>query len=318
MRNIKKIADLDYSLQESIEFEATVLDFAEGLEESKRPMRITLKLEDSGEVVQAISWTYNLQQILKDGVNSIDVISFEALSGVFSNKQQQIRVGNAKLTGKQSLKKIVKAAVDVIALKRDFQIIISKYITTPIIKQMLNDMIMDEPKFFEWPASTKLHHGYEGGLALHTLHVVKNAISLWENYQGESIDIEVIVAAAMLHDYGKLTEYNKDGSRTIYGDLISHLVDGSEKVSEFCWKKGVNPSTDKKIVIIKHIILSHHEFPEFGAAVKPGTLEAFIVARSDAMDAVYGGITEQIQNLTSGQQTDRLLIADNSKILRWK
>jgi 3'-5' exoribonuclease len=317
MRLIKKASDLDYSIQEAIEFEATVLEFSEGLEENKRPMRVSLKLEESGEVVQAISWTYTLQQLFKDAASSVDIVSFEALSGVFSNKQQQIRIGNAKLTGKQSTKKIIKT-VDIIGIKRDFQNIISKYITTPLIRDMINDMIINESRFFEWPASTKLHHGYEGGLASHTLNVVKNAISLWENYQGENIDIEVIVAAAMLHDYGKLTEYNKDGSRTIYGDLVSHLVDGSEKVSEFCWKRGINPSTDKKIVIIKHIILSHHEYPEFGAAVRPATLEAFIVARSDAMDAVYGGINEQLVNLVSGQQTDKLMIADGVKILRWK
>jgi 3'-5' exoribonuclease len=317
MRLIKKASDLDYSIQEAIEFEATVLEFSEGLEENKRPMRVSLKLEESGEVIQAISWTYTLQQLFKDAASSVDIVSFEALSGVFSNKQQQIRIGNAKLTGKQSTKKIIKT-VDIIGIKRDFQNIISKYITTPLIRDMINDMIISESRFFEWPASTKLHHGYEGGLASHTLNVVKNAISLWENYQGENIDIEVIVAAAMLHDYGKLTEYNKDGSRTIYGDLVSHLVDGSEKVSEFCWKRGINPSTDKKIVIIKHIILSHHEYPEFGAAVRPATLEAFIVARSDAMDAVYGGINEQLVNLVSGQQTDKLMIADGVKILRWK
>jgi 3'-5' exoribonuclease len=317
MRLIKKASDLDYSIQEAIEFEATVLEFSEGLEENKRPMRVSLKLEESGEVVQAISWTYTLQQLFKDAASSVDIVSFEALSGVFSNKQQQIRIGNAKLTGKQSTKKIIKT-VDIIGIKRDFQNIISKYITTPLIRDMINDMIINESRFFEWPASTKLHHGYEGGLASHTLNVVKNAISLWENYQGENIDVEVIVAAAMLHDYGKLTEYNKDGSRTIYGDLVSHLVDGSEKVSEFCWKRGINPSTDKKIVIIKHIILSHHEYPEFGAAVRPATLEAFIVARSDAMDAVYGGINEQLVNLVSGQQTDKLMIADGVKILRWK
>lgn len=318
MRTIKKVSDLDYSMQEAIQFEATVLEVMnEGLEENKRPLRVSLKLEESGEVLQAISWSYNLLQLLKDASKSIDIISFEALSGVFSNKQQQIRIGNAQQTGKQSLKKVIRT-VDVMSIKREFQSIISKYISTPLIRDMLEQMIMDNSNFFEWPASSKLHHAYEGGLASHTLNVTRNAIALWENYQGENLDIEVVVAGAMLHDYGKLTEYNKDGSRTIYGDLISHLVDGSEKVSEFCWKRGINPTTDRKIVIIKHILLSHHEKPEFGAAVKPATLEAFIVSRADAVDAVYGGVSEQLQNLTSGQMTDRLMVADGAKVLRWK
>jgi putative nucleotidyltransferase with HDIG domain len=318
MRTIKNLAELDYSLQETIDFEATVLDVLdEGLEERKRPMRISLRLEESGEVLQAISWTYNLLQLLKDAAKSTDIVLFEALSGVFSNKQEQIRVGNAKLTGKQSTKKVLKS-INVLETKRDIQTLINRYITTPIIKNIIEELIMNEPKFFEWPAATKVHHAYEGGLAFHSLSVARNAISLWENYKGENIDSELVVAGALIHDLGKLSEYNKDGSRTLYGDLVSHLVDGSERISEFCWKKGINPTTDKKVVILKHIVLSHHERPDFGAAVKPAVLEAYIVARADAIDAVYESINGELQNITSGQTTDRLTVTEGTKIIKWK
>ena len=319
MKTITKIADIDYSTQESISFDATVLDVVnEGLEENKRPIRVSLKLEDSGETIQAISWSYNLLQLFKDGAKSADIILFEAMSGTFSNKQQQIRIGNAKPTGKQSLKKIVKAAVDTLALKREYQSILNKYVSTPLIREMLDKLIMDDSRFFEWPAATKVHHNFEGGLAVHTLQVIKHTISFWEAYKGENLDLETMVAGAMLHDIGKLSEYQADGSRTILGDLISHIVDGSERVSQFCWSKGINPLTDKKMVIIKHIILSHHEKLEYGAAVQPAVLEAILVARADALDATFEGINRELLNLTSGQQTEKLLSADGVKILRWQ
>jgi putative nucleotidyltransferase with HDIG domain len=318
MRTIKNLAEVDYSQQETIDFEATVLSVLdEGLEERKRPMKVSLKLEETGEMFQVISWSYNLLQLFKDAAKSTDILLFEALSGVFSNKQEQIRVGNAKLTNKQSTKKVLKS-VNVLETKRELQTLINRYISTPIIKTVVEELVMNEPKFFEWPAATKVHHAYEGGLAFHTLSVAKNAVSLWENYKGENIDLELIVSGAILHDIGKLTEYNQDGSRTLYGDLISHLVDGSEKISEVCWKKGINPSTDRKIVILKHIVLSHHERPDFGAAVKPAVMEAYIVARADAIDALYESVNNELQNITSGQMTEKLIVTEGTRIIKWK
>jgi 3'-5' exoribonuclease len=318
MKTIKNLAEVDYSQQETIDFEATVLAVLdEGLEERKRPMKVSLKLEETGEVFQTISWSYGLLQLFKDASKSTDILLFEALSGVFSNKQEQIRVGNAKLTNKQSLKKVLKS-VNMLDIKRELQTLINRYISTPIIKDVIEELVTNEPKFFEWPAATKVHHAYEGGLAFHTLSVIKNAISLWENYKGENIDLELIVAGAILHDIGKLMEYNQDGSRTLYGDLISHLVDGSEKVSEVCWRKGINPTTDRKIVILKHIILSHHERPDFGAAVKPAVMEAYIVARADAIDALYESVNSELQNITSGQMTEKLIVTEGTRIIKWK
>jgi len=318
MRNIKSVSDIDYSQQESIEFEATVIDIInEGMEESKRPMKLSLKLEETGEMIQVISWSFSLLQMIKEGLRSTEVIVFEALSGVFSNKQEQIRVGNARLAGKKSTKKIIKT-VDVVSLKREFNTLMNKYLSTPLIRNMAEELIMKDDRFFEWPAATKLHHAFEGGLAVHSLQVTKHAISMWENYKGENMDIEVIVAGAMLHDIGKLEEYNKDGSRTLFGDLVSHLVSGMERITEYCRSVGVDANRDKQIVVIKHILISHHEKLEFGAAVKPSTLEAVIVAKADALDGNFEGARTALENLSVGSFSDRLLVLDGSKVLRWK
>jgi 3'-5' exoribonuclease len=318
MRTIKSLSDVSYSQQETIQFEATVIDIIyEGLEESKRPMRLSLKLEETGEMVQVISWTYALLNMMKDALKSIEVVSFEALAGMFSNKQEQIRVGNAQFVGKKSTRKIIKT-VDILGVKRDLNSIINKYLTTPLIRDMVETLVMKDQRFFEWPAATKIHHAYEGGLAVHTLQVTKNAISIWENYQGQNLDLEVVVAGAMLHDIGKLSEYNKDGSRTIYGNLVSHLVEGSEKISEFCFQKGIVPSQNIRITIIKHIVLSHHERLEFNAAVTPATVEAIVVARADALDGSFEGISKELENLPNGEFTDKLMAANGTKILKWK
>jgi 3'-5' exoribonuclease len=318
MRLIKSLQDVNYSQQEAIEFEATVTDVSnEGLEEAKRPMRVSLKLEETGENFQVISWNFQLLQMLKDAQRSTDIILFEALSGVFSNKQEQIRVGNSRLTGKKSNKKTIKTA-DVTELKREYNSLINKYISTPFIKKMVEDLVLNNPIFFEWPAATKVHHAYEGGLAVHSLQVTKHAISMWENYQGENLDLEIIVTGALMHDIGKLEEYNKDGSKTLFGELISHIISGAEKICEYCRLNGIDPNRDRKIVILRHIILSHHEKLEFGSPSKPATLEALIVSKADALDASFEGASTAFENISVGEFSDRLLVLDGSKILRWK
>jgi 3'-5' exoribonuclease len=317
MKEIMALSEINYSQQEAIQFKATVMDVGnEGQEDKKRPMRFSLKMESSGETFQAISWNYSILQLLKDAAKTIDVIEFEALSGTF-NTGQQIRVGNAKITGVQSLKKTIRV-IDTSGIKRDLNSIINKYISTKPIRDMIEALVINEPRFFEWPAATKLHHDYEGGLAVHTLNVVNHAISMWENYKGEELDIEVVVAGAILHDIGKLTEYNKDGSKTAFGHLISHIIDGTEKVSEYCIRNNIDANRDKKMVLIKHVILSHHERLDFGSPVQPATMEAIIVAKADTLDAVVGGVRKELDNLSVGELTGNLTINNGAKVLKWK
>lgn len=318
MKTIYNLSEIDYGAQDSIEFEATVLEIIhEGNKETKRPIQATIKLENSGETLRITSWAYEFLQLLKDAVDSIEIINFEGFAGRFRDNQEQIRIGSAKATGKQSTKKIIKV-LDIIATKREYNSIINTYIKTPAIHGMLETLIMNEPKFFEWPAATRIHHNYEGGLAVHTLQVVKHSILLWNEYsQSTELDIEVLIAGAMLHDLGKLSEYKKDGSREVYGNIIPHIVDGSDRVLEFCLRNNIN-YYDTRIMMIRHIILSHHEKLEFGSPVTPSILEALIVARADAMDSSFEGIKKELELLQVGQMTDKLLAADGNKMLKWK
>jgi 3'-5' exoribonuclease len=140
---------------------------------------------------------------------------------------------------------------------------------------------------------------------------------MWQQYSlTTTLDIEVVVAGAMLHDVGKLSEYNKDGTRTVLGQLVTHLTDGAERVALFCFQNGIDSNRDKKILAIKHIILSHHEKLEFNAAITPAILEAFIVAKSDALDGNFEGIRKEVELLQPGQVSDRIIAADGGKYVK--
>jgi 3'-5' exoribonuclease len=316
MKRVSSLKEINFENSDAIEFEATVLEVPnEGSFENKVPFRVILKLEGSGERKDVVSWNFDALDLIKESVDTLDVLLVEGIGAVYRD-QEQIRMGNVRKLNKQSEKKILKI-VDAVALKRELESYITKYIQTPLIRDMLEDLVINNRDFFKWPAATKLHHAYKGGLAVHTTQVVKNAVGIWNNYQGKNLDIEVVIAGAMLHDIGKLSEYNEDGSRTAFGDMISHLVDGVERVTDYCATKGVSANSDRKILVIKHIILSHHEKLEWGSPTTPATLEAVVVAKADAMDAVIESINKELDNTEPQEFTDRIFAADGNKFMKW-
>jgi len=319
MKKIFNISEIDYTAQDSIEFEATVTEVSyEGNKETKRPIIAVVKLENSGESLKITSWTYDLLQLLKDAVNSTEILNFEGFAGLFRDKQQQIRIGSASLTGQQSTKKIIKIN-DILSLKREYNSILNQFIVTPEIRGLLDALVMNNPFFFEWPAATKLHHNYGGGLATHTLQVIKHSIGMWKEYSASvNLDIEVIIAGAMLHDVGKLSEYKKDGSRESYGNIIPHIVDGSDRIVEFCIRNNIDYRFNTRLMMIRHIILSHHEKLEFGSPVTPVILEALIVAKADELDSAFEGVRKELDMIQLGQTTEKLLAADSGRFLKWK
>ncbi len=88
-----------------------------------------------------------------------------------------------------------------------------------ITKELLENPVITftkvEPRisFIESPAAPKKHHAYPGGLLDHTLGVTEISEKLMEVYSGiygASIDRDIVIAAAILHDLFKYYQYERD------------------------------------------------------------------------------------------------------------
>ena len=65
--------------------------------------------------------------------------------------------------------------------------------------------------FFDAPASTMYHGAYEGGLALHSLHVCNEAFRLRDVYANHiNVSNETVALCSLLHDVCKIGCYNSD------------------------------------------------------------------------------------------------------------
>ena len=148
------------------------------------------------------------------------------------------------------------------------------------------------------PAAARIHQAYIHGLLEHTLNVVTNALELAKRY-GE-YDRDLLVTAGILHDIGKIREY--DWRRTItYSDdgrLVGHIPIGSLLVDGYIrdLKKTPEGFPDHYRRQILHLILSHHGKMEFGSPVIPKTKEAFILHYADYNDAFLTSFNDSVRD----------------------
>jgi 3'-5' exoribonuclease len=161
----------------------------------------------------------------------------------------------------------------------------------PAMKALARVYLGDEylmEAFKRCPAAKSMHHAYLGGLLEHTLSLLKLADRVCPLYP--KINRDLVVMGLFLHDLGKTRElsYEKAFAYTDRGELIGHIVDGAimlhDKAQQVMRETGQRLPAGA-VMVLQHIILSHHTLPEFGAAKTPGTPEAIFVAMLDNLDA---------------------------------
>ncbi len=140
-------------------------------------------------------------------------------------------------------------------------------------------------KIFDMPAALKLHHAYGGGLLTHTLTMLRLAQAVAGIYQ--SVYPDLLYAGVILHDIEKSDEFTLNelglvSGYSVRGTLLGHLVMGVEAVDKIGRELGV---PEDKLVLVEHMIASHHGVPEFGACVRPLFLEAEILSQIDTLDS---------------------------------
>lgn len=168
-------------------------------------------------------------------------------------------------------------------------------------------------KLTYWPAAFRLHHAIRGGLLYHTLSIVRLAQSVCRIYP--SVNSDLLIAGAMLHDIAKTDEFivNDAGTASGYsleGNLIGHLAKGAMIIGKACEKLGISEEIK---LLLQHMVLSHHGEPEFGAAVRPMFLEAELLSELDLMDARVYELTEAIGNVAPGEYTKKMWALDDRK-----
>lgn len=200
-------------------------------------------------------------------------------------------------------------------MKEQLEVYLNK-ISNKNIKLITNELYKKyEAKFYVHPAATKMHHAYVGGLAHHTITMLKLVDPFIKAYP--YLKKDVLYAGIILHDLGKIDEMTGvDGQYTKEGQLIGHLVGLALEIEKTALKHNIEDS--EEVLILKHIAISHHGLPHFGAAKRPQTPEALLIWYLDTIDSKFGPLADELSETNEGEFTNSLNVLDRVRFYKDK
>ena len=175
-----------------------------------------------------------------------------------------------------------------------------------IVKAMFEKV---DEKFFTYPAASRIHHGYLGGLAEHTLGMADLAEEVVRLYP--SLNRDLLIAGVLLHDVGKTAELGGviSSEYTEEGKLLGHISIGTGWLTEVCDEVGLGDS--EEAILLKHMVLSHHGKQEYGSPVLPALKEAEVLSLIDNLDARMNTLDQAMEGVKPGQWTQKIFALEN-------
>lgn len=176
-----------------------------------------------------------------------------------------------------------------------------------IVRFLLNKY---QKEFFEFPAAKRNHHAFANGLAYHTVSMLRLGKAIAKAYP--ELNASLLYAGIIIHDLGKVLELTGPMATeyTVTGNLIGHLVLVDEEITKACIALKFDDQ-EEYIVVLRHMVLSHHGLLEYGSPVRPRIMEAEILHQIDNMDASMQMMLTSIRQTTPGEYTDRIFGMDN-------
>lgn len=168
-------------------------------------------------------------------------------------------------------------------------------------------------QFYSYPAAKKNHHAYTGGLAYHTLSIVRLAQAIVPLYP--QINQGLLLAGALLHDIGKTIELSGpvSTSYTVAGNLLGHIAIADAEIV-LAVKDLQLDENSESILALRHVVLAHHGLLEYGSPVRPALLEAEVLHQLDELDASIEMFTHTVEQIEPGKFSDRVYALDKRMI----
>lgn len=267
-----------------------------------------LTLSDETGVINGKKW--DVKQEEKDQFRAGELIFIEGVGSEYAGKPQLIIHSMRHVNQFDPIDESMffpKAPASIDNLKREIYQYIEKIDNQHlyVITKTLIDRYQ-EP-YFQFPAATKNHHAFISGLAYH----VKTMLELGDCYLKlyPNINKDLLYAGIILHDLGKVVELSDHMAPeyTLEGKLIGHINICVEAIKRVADEKGFK---SEEVILLQHMVLSHHGKMEFGSPKEPMLLEAVVLHMIDEADATINMITRELEEVTPGNFTKRMRTMD--------
>ncbi|NLV63808.1 MAG: HD domain-containing protein [Clostridiaceae bacterium] len=184
------------------------------------------------------------------------------------------------------------------------------------IRRLVTKMLKDkEDRLRYYPAARSLHHSIRGGLLYHLYRMLHLSEKIKQVY--ENVNPDLLYAGILLHDLAKIgeldsnvlgfSEYSKEGQ------LLGHLVMGVKEIENAGKSLGIS---EEVMLVLQHMVASHHYEPEYGSPKKPMILEAELLHYIDLIDARVYDYENALKNVEKGAFSEPVWSLDRRRLYK--
>ncbi len=300
--NIKDLKNGDHI--ESMQF---LIDDVKACVSNNGKQYYNLTLQDNTGKIDAKKWEIapGDENVFAAG----NIVSIRGDVNLYNNGLQLKVLGGDLVPSNQAdmSKFVLSAPENEAALKEELERFVSS-IEDKELHSLVSSLIYEHvDAYLLYPAATKNHHAFAHGLLYHSICMTRLANAICNLYP--HLNRDLIISGTLLHDLGKVRELSGVVATqyTVEGKLMGHLVIASEMIEE---KARELKLEGEQILLLKHMMLSHHGKLEFGSAKLPETKEAVALAMIDDFDAKMEILDEAYKNVKPGEWTSRVLAFD--------
>lgn len=183
-----------------------------------------------------------------------------------------------------------------------------------LIVQTILERKKEKLQYF--PAAKSNHHSIRGGLLYHILTMLRAGEKMLEVYP--HLNHNLLYAGILLHDIAKIDEMDANelgivNDYRVEGKLLGHIIQGIKEIEQVGRDLGADPEV---LMLLEHMVLTHHYEPEFGSPKKPLIPEAELLHYLDTIDARLYDIRTALSNTEEGNFSERVWSMDNRRLYR--
>ena len=305
----------DFNEGEHLEINLLISSLVKGTTNSGAPY-LSLSIQDSSKAIDAKLWDVKPELAQQLEVGKVYCFDLEIIKYKNNLQAKVLRVLPIPQEGLNMDDFVFKSPISKDELRNTIQDAINQIKNSDIariVSSMLNYYAAD---VYDYPAASKIHHNFIGGLATHTSGMLKIAMALCEIYP--CINKDYLIAGVILHDLGKIEELTSPvvTEYSVTGKLLGHISIMDARLAQI--GEELKLSDSEELTVLRHMVLAHHGELEFGSPIRPETLEAEVLSQIDNIDAKINIIDKALAEVNEGEFTQKVFAMENRVFYKHK
>lgn len=305
----------DFKEGEHISIKLLISNLVKGATNSGAPY-LTLTLQDSSKAIDAKLW--DVKPEIEKNLEVGKVYNFD-LEVIKYKNNLQCKVISVLPVSQNDINYddyVFRSSIPTSVLRDTIQKGINTIDNENLAKIVTAALNYYDDKVYSYPAASKIHHNFIGGLATHVSGMLKIADCICTIYP--NVDRNYLTAGIIVHDLGKIEELSSPvvTEYTNQGKLLGHISIMDARLLEI--GKDLKLEDSEELLVLRHMILAHHGQYEFGSPVRPETLEAELLFMIDNIDARINILDKALSEINVGEFTQKIFALDNRVFYKHK